>query len=234
MKTKPLIITLIALIGLCSCGKSQEEKAQSMAANYLKGVLYHYDSYEPLQTKVDSSFVALSTDKEAIELTLDMLKLFQSAQGYADKVENAESSMEIWCPSGYSSAFSKGEYRRAKEERDSNQELLDKTKDRIHKQFFKIKSRQSYLEAEAPLKWGILMVGKCITNSKASMGQEHLIYLENTYSSAIRISMWNLHIQKKISMLLIKSWWRFQNRPSCLNLVKNYEKSYFNIESELC
>lgn len=154
MKTKPLIITLIALIGLCSCGKSQEEKAQSMAANYLKGVLYHYDSYEPLQTKVDSSFVALSTDKEAIELTLDMLKLFQSAQGYADKIENAESSMEIWCPSGYSSAFSKGEYRRAKEERDSNQELLDKTKDRIHKQFFKIKSRQSYLEAEAPLKMG--------------------------------------------------------------------------------
>ena len=154
MKTNPLIITLIALIGLCSCGKSQEEKAQSMAANYLKGVLYHYDSYEPLQTKVDSSFVALSTDKEAIELTLDMLKLFQSAQGYADKVENAESSMEIWCPSGYSSAFSKGEYRRAKEERDSNQELLDKTKDRIHKQFFKIKSRQSYLEAEAPLKMG--------------------------------------------------------------------------------
>lgn len=154
MKTKPLIITLIALIGLCSCGKSQEEKAQSMAANYLKGVLYHYDSYEPLQTKVDSSFVALSTDKEAIELTLDMLKLFQSAQGYADKVENAESSMEIWCPSGYSSAFSKGEYRRAKEERDSNQELLDKTKDRIHKQFFKIKSRQSYLKAEAPLKMG--------------------------------------------------------------------------------
>lgn len=154
MKTKPLIITLIALIGLCSCGKSQEEKAQSMAANYLKGVLYHYDSYEPLQTKVDSSFVALSTDKEAIELTLDMLKLFQSAQGYADKIENAESSMEIWCPSGYSSAFSKGEYRRAKEERDSNQELLDKTKERIHKQFFKIKSRQSYLEAEAPLKMG--------------------------------------------------------------------------------
>lgn len=170
MKTKPLIITLIALIGLCSCGKSQEEKAQSMAANYLKGVLYHYDSYEPLQTKVDSSFVALSTDKEAIELTLDMLKLFQSAQGYADKVENAESSMEIWCPSGYSSAFSKGEYRRAKEERDSNQELLDKTKDRIHKQFFKIKSRQSYLEAEAPLKMGDFDGWKVYHNFKSLNG----------------------------------------------------------------
>lgn len=154
MKTKTLIITIVALIGLCSCGKSKEEKAQEIVANYLKGDLYNFDSYEPLQTKVDSSFVALSTDVEAIELTLDMLKLFNSAQEYADKVERAESSMEIWSPSGYSSAFSKGEYRRAKEERDSNQELLDKIKDRIHKQFSKIKSRQSYLEAEAPLKMG--------------------------------------------------------------------------------
>ena len=154
MKTKSLIITLVALIGLCSCGKSREEKAQEMAANYLKGVLYHFDSYEPLQTKVDSSFVALSTDKEAINLTLDMLKLFNSAQEYADKVERAESSMEIWSPSGYSSAYSKGEYRRAKEERNNNQQLLDKTKDRIQNQFSKIKSRQSYLEAEALLKIG--------------------------------------------------------------------------------
>ena len=154
MKTKSLIITLIAILGLCSCGKSKEEKAQEMAANYLKGVLYHFDSYEPLQTKVDSSFVALSTDKEAIELTLNMLKLFNSAQEYADKVERAESSMEIWSPSGYSTAFSKGEYRRAKEERDNNQELLDKTKERIKNQFSKIKSRQSYLEAEALLKIG--------------------------------------------------------------------------------
>ena len=154
MKTKSLIITLVALIGLCSCGQSKEEKAQEMAANYLKGVLYHFDSYEPLQTKVDSSFVALSTDREAIELTLDMLKLFQSAQEYADKIESAESSMEIWSPSGYSSAYSKREYRRAKEERDNNQRLLDKTKDRIQNKFSKIKSRQSYLEAEALLKIG--------------------------------------------------------------------------------
>lgn len=149
MKTKSLIITLVALIGLCSCGQSKEEKAQEMAANYLKGVLYHFDSYEPLQTKVDSSFVALSTDKEAIELTLDMLKLFQSANEYVEAIEMAERSMKLWSPNGYSSEYDKGEYRKAKEERDNNQRHLDKTKDRIQNQFSKIKSRQSYLEAEA-------------------------------------------------------------------------------------
>ncbi|WP_289769254.1 hypothetical protein [Muribaculum intestinale] len=154
MKLKSLIIIATSLLSLSACGPTQEEKAQSMAANYLKGVLYHFDSYEPLQTKVDSSFVSLSSDEESIELTLDMLKLCQSAQKYANKIEMAERSMEIWSPNGYSSAFNKGKYRRAKEERNNNQELLDRTIDRIYKQFSKIKSRQSYLEVEAPLKIG--------------------------------------------------------------------------------
>ena len=95
MKLKSIVFVTVSLIVLSACGLNKKEKAQEMAANHLKGVLYHFDSYEPLQTKIDSSFVALSTDKEAIELTLDMLKLFQSAQEYADKIERAESSMDI-------------------------------------------------------------------------------------------------------------------------------------------
>lgn len=155
MKTKSLIIAFIAFLGLCSCGQSKEEKAQQMAAEYLKGTLYHFDSYEPLQTKVDSSFVSLSSDKEAIELTLDMLKLFQSAEEYARKVESAESSMDIWAPDGFSSTYSRGEYRRAKNERDENQRLLDRTKDRIQTQFEKIKTRQSAIEDGAFNGWKI-------------------------------------------------------------------------------
>ncbi len=154
MKLKSIIVITASILSLSACSPSNEEKAQTMAADYLKGVLYHFDSYEPLQTIVDSSFVALSTDEQAIKMTLDMIKLFNSAQEYANEVERAESFMEMWSPTGYDTAFSKGEYRRAKEERDNNQELLDKTKDRIQKQFSKIKSRQSYLELEAVLKIG--------------------------------------------------------------------------------
>ena len=146
MKLKSIIITLIFLCGMSACGPSKKERAQEMAASYLKGVLYHFDSYEPLQTIVDSSFVSMTTDTESINLTLDMLKLFQSTQEYAEKIKRAESSMEIWSPDGFSSAYSKGEYRRAKEERDNNQRLLDKTKDRIQNQFSKIKNRQSNLK----------------------------------------------------------------------------------------
>lgn len=155
MRTTSVIIVLIAFLGLCSCGQSKEEKAQQMAAEYLKGTLYHFDSYEPLQTKVDSSFVSLSSDKEAIKLTLDMLKLFQSAEEYARKVEYAESSMDIWAPNGFSSTYSRGEYRRAKNERDENQRLLDKTKDRIQTQFEKIKTCQSAIEDGAFNGWKV-------------------------------------------------------------------------------
>ena len=154
MKLKSIILVTISLFIFSACSPTKEEKAQKIVAHYLKDVLYDFNNYEPLETKVDSSFVALSTDKEAIELTRGLIKLFQSAQIYADKMKQAERSMEIWFPSEHSSAHTKGEYRRAKEDRDNNQRLLDKTKDQLQKQFSKIKSRQSYLEAEASLKMG--------------------------------------------------------------------------------
>lgn len=145
MRLKSLISIATLLLTLSACGPTKEEKAQEMAANHLKGILYHFDSYEPLQTSVDSSFVSLTTDKEAISLTLDMLKLFQSMQKYTDEIKQSERMLEIWSPGKYSSAHIIGEYNRAKEERDINQRLLEKTKERVINQFAKIKKRQSVL-----------------------------------------------------------------------------------------
>ncbi|WP_288797322.1 hypothetical protein [uncultured Muribaculum sp.] len=153
MKAKTMLITVIAFLSMCSCGQSKEEKAQQMAAKYLKGTLYHFKSYEPLQTKVDSFFVSLSCDNKAIEFTLEMLKLFQSAEEYARNVEHAERSMDIWSPNRFSSTYSRGEYDRAKNERDENQRLLDNTKDRIQAQFENIKTRQSEIEEGAFNGW---------------------------------------------------------------------------------
>lgn len=38
MKAKTMLITVIAFLSMCSCGQSKEEKAQQMAAKYLKGL----------------------------------------------------------------------------------------------------------------------------------------------------------------------------------------------------
>lgn len=164
MKLKTIIVIATALLTLNACSSSKyeneedtptkKEMAEEMAASHLKGVLYHFDSYEPLQTTVDSSFVSLSTDQEAIELTLDMLKLFQSIPEYEQQLEFAETSMDIYDIPGFSTAYSRREYQRAKEERDEKQRILDKAKERIINQFSKIKDRQSYLETNASSKMG--------------------------------------------------------------------------------
>ncbi|WP_305149839.1 hypothetical protein [uncultured Muribaculum sp.] len=84
---------------------------------------------------------------------MEMLKLFQSAEEYARNVEHAERSMDIWSPNRFSSTYSRGEYDRAKNERDENQRLLDNTKDRIQAQFENIKTRQSEIEEGAFNGW---------------------------------------------------------------------------------
>lgn len=206
MKLKSIIITLIALCGMSACGPSKEERAQKMAADYLKGVLYHFDSYEPLQTMVDSAFVSVTTDKESIDLTLDMLKLFQSAQEYADKIERAESSMEIWSPNGFSSAYSKGEYRRAKEERDNNQRLLDKTKDRIQNQFSKIKSRQSNLQEGKFDGWKVYHKFKSLNGAKTiDLFGEYIFFCDEEFNEKAAYSKEDYDAISKIMTAISES-----------------------------
>ena len=186
MKLKLSLILVCGTVSICAlsaCGPTKEEKAQKMAADYLNGILYHSDSYEPLQTKVDSSFVALSSDKEAIEQTFNMLKLIYLTYEYAAKIESAEESMEIWYPDGYSSRHSKGQYRRAKEDRDNYQHLLDKTKDRIRKQFDKIKKRQSDLDEGAFDGWKVYHRYKSLNGSgTVSLSREFIFFCDEQFN----------------------------------------------------
>ena len=129
-----------------------------------------------------------------------MLKLFQSANEYVEAIEMAERSMKLWSPNGYSSEYDKGEYRKAKEERDNNQRLLDKTKDRIQNQFSKIKSRQSYLEAEALSKIRDFNGWKVYHKFKSLNGAGTLDLFGEYVFFVMKTLMRGLHIQKKIMM----------------------------------
>lgn len=151
---KILFIVCMFVTILTSCAPSNEERAKKMASNYLKGVLCHFDSYEPITTTVDSLFVSVSTDEEAISLTVDLMKLFLSVSECAEKMREAQQAMNLWCPMPYSSSYSKGEYEQAKQEKEHQEHLLEKYRERVKTQFTKIKSRQSYLEAEASSKNG--------------------------------------------------------------------------------
>lgn len=58
---KLLLLLVTTSIFLVGC-KSKEEKAQEAIKKEMFKTLYDFNSYEPIETKVDSSFYSIYTD----------------------------------------------------------------------------------------------------------------------------------------------------------------------------
>ena len=119
------LLIILALI-MTSCTPSNEEKAEKLIKETLKEYLYHPDSYEPLSTRVDSMFIDVTTIEPIMEISDEIKDLMSKINRCEREIESAESSMDIWSPSGYSSQFSRSEYARAKKEKEDAQSNLVK------------------------------------------------------------------------------------------------------------
>ena len=111
------LFVLFAVI-MTSCTLSNEEKAERLVKETLKDYLYHPDSYEPLSTRVDSMFIDVTTIEPIMETSDEIKDLISKINRCEREIESAESSMDIWAPDGYSSQYSRGEYARAKKEKE--------------------------------------------------------------------------------------------------------------------
>ena len=110
---------LLCIITLNSC-KSKEEKALEIIKNEMFKTLYDFESYEPIETNIDSSFSSLYTDTTILRRGYMIAALLDQSDEYIEKIEDAKSTMEIWSDS-YSS-YSRNRYNEAKEEFDENLE----------------------------------------------------------------------------------------------------------------
>ena len=108
---KNVIILLFCAVALVmtSCTLSNEEKAEKLVKETLKGYLYHPDSYEPISTKVDSMFIDVTTIEPIMKISDDIKDLMSKINRCKRNIESAESSMDIFAPNGYSSQYSRGE-----------------------------------------------------------------------------------------------------------------------------
>lgn len=146
-------IVFIALF--VSCNNSPEDKANVLIKENMKKVLYHADTYDPVETQVDSAFTPFD-DPMFYQKTLQLCKLGMSIDKYDRKMKSAKSSMSIW--SGpYQSTYGKNNYQEAKEEYEENaqykkkaekkvQKLVDELKAMINKeqQFIGFKAQHRY------------------------------------------------------------------------------------------
>ena len=126
---KKAIVTLslcaVALF-IASCTPSKEEKAEKLVKETLKDYLYHPDSYEPISTRVDSMFIDVTTIDPIMKISGEISNLISKIDKCKMDIESAESSMNIYAPDGYSSRFTRGEYARAKKEKENAQSDLNK------------------------------------------------------------------------------------------------------------
>lgn len=126
---KKAIVTLslcaVALI-MASCTLSNERKAEKLVRETLKDYLYHPDSYEPTSTRVDSMFIDVTTIEPIMNISGKISNLISKIDECEMDIESAETSMNIYAPDGYSSQFTRGEYVRAKKEKEEAQSDLDK------------------------------------------------------------------------------------------------------------
>lgn len=120
-----LSLFAIALI-VASCTPSNEEKAEKLVKETLKDYLYHPDSYEPISTRIDSMFIDVTTIEPIMKISGEISDLISKIDKCKIDIESAETSMNIYAPDGYSSRFTRGEYARAKKEKEEVQSDLDK------------------------------------------------------------------------------------------------------------
>lgn len=132
------LFVLLAVI-MTSCSLSNEEKAEKLVKETIKDYLYHPDSYEPISTRVDSLFIDVTTIKPIMEISDDIKDLISKINICERKIKSAETYMDILEPSGYSTQFSRGEYTRAKKEKEEAKSDLEKYTKKLSRQFVSLK-----------------------------------------------------------------------------------------------
>lgn len=81
---------MISALVLCGCRKNLEEQAQEAVKNELHKTLYYFDSYEPLETKVDSAFNTPENNPDVNEFMRSVWEQMDQVKEFAAELENAE------------------------------------------------------------------------------------------------------------------------------------------------
>lgn len=111
---KKVIGFILCLMVLGACSRTQEEKANLLIKEDIQKVLVKPDTYEPIETKLDSAFAPYETP-EFMENTLKCVQLFIEFKRYEEKIKDARSMMTMF-EDNLGSPYFKNEYNEYKAE----------------------------------------------------------------------------------------------------------------------
>lgn len=144
---KNLLYLFTFILIFCSCGKSPEEKADELIKAELRKSLYKPDSYNPIETKLDSAFAPYD-DPVLFEKMMETVKIGAEIKGLDHDMKQAKSTMSIW--SGpYIDSYGRNEYNEAKEEYDKanaeKEKLTEKGKKKLEEIVNLLKQERKFI-----------------------------------------------------------------------------------------
>lgn len=115
MKKLLLVLSLFLAFG---CTMSIEKRCEALAKSEIQKLIGTKADYEVLETKVDSAYTSIYTNPDVAKAAYELMELNAGAKRKMLQYDynDAKSSMAIW--SGSDSAFSREQYRQAKEKFD--------------------------------------------------------------------------------------------------------------------
>ena len=118
---------MLATILLTACHNSPIDKANKLIMEEVQKTLYIPDSYDPVDTQLDSAFAPYDDPDFCIKAS-ELQEKERELQRHKEKAKFAKSSMSIW--SNPYSAFAKNEYQESKAEyREANKKAKETEKD---------------------------------------------------------------------------------------------------------
>ena len=110
---KRLVLILMVVPLLVGCG-GRERRAEKISKETVVKNLYYPDTYESVETVVDSAYVTIYTNRDALGAAYEIIDLEREREQLQMDYTNALSSVSLWKDSWGS--FSREQYRQAKEE----------------------------------------------------------------------------------------------------------------------
>ncbi len=157
MKKNTLFLVSFPL--LFGCLPSREEKAVAIAKSELFKILSHADSYEPVETRIDSAYTSVYTDLDVVRAVNDLIELYAEEEKLRRQYNSAKSSAALWSDSW--GAYSKEQYRQAKEEMDDYAEKLEELAKEVDMRSRSVRDRAKTIEEGRFCGWNIYHRFRC-------------------------------------------------------------------------
>ena len=176
------MVAVILGLTLSQC-KSKEDKALALINEQMFKTLYDYDSYQPVETKIDSAFHTPFNDPINLEYAVCCSVLYDKLDEYIQEVKNAQNKVEIWSDS-YSS-YGRKQYNKALAEAAASLLVADYfLNNKIKPYQDSIKIRSNELDREF-IGWQVTHKFRCKTKGGYSDLSTNIYIMDNKFTKIL-------------------------------------------------